>query len=487
LKKKAASTPLQTSPREDNSPPLEGLGEVKTRIKKTDELKTNNIGKLLLSYSMPAIAAMAVASVYNIIDRIFIGQGVGAMAIAGLAITCPLINLAAAFGSLVGAGASTMISIRLGEGKYNSAARFLCNSVVINLIIGATIGILGLCFLDPILYAFGASPDTISYARDFMQIILFGNIFTYIYFGLNNILRATGYPAKAMIITISTVVINLILAPLFIFYFDWGIRGVALATVLAQAAGAVLVFVHYLNRKHTLYFQKTLFKVHFSVVQKICTMGMPPFLMNLCASAVVIVLNHRLRTYGGDFAIGAYGIINSIVMLVAMIIFGFNLGMQPIVGYNFGAKQYDRVIKTLKYSLVIGTCISTFGFLLGELFPVTLSRCFNPDKQLIALTAQGIRIVLISFPIVGGQIVVSSFFQAIGMPKVAIFLSLSRQMIFLIPALFILPHFLGLAGVWYACPLADSLSFVLTMAVLYYYYRRLNMGKVKRKSIVNLA
>jgi putative MATE family efflux protein len=448
-----------------------------TRINKTDELKTNNIGKLLVDYSMPAIAAMAVASVYNIIDRIFIGQGVGAMAIAGLALTFPLINLAIAFGSLVGSGASTMISIRLGEGKYNSAMRFLCNSFVINLIIGAVIGILGLCFLDPILYAFGASENTIAYARDFMQIILLGNALTYVYFGLNNILRATGYPRKAMLITIGTVIINLILAPLFIYYFKWGIRGAAWATVLAQATGAGFVFAHYLNKNHTLYFQKAFFKLHFSVVQKIFTMGMPPFLMNLCASAVVIVLNHRLRTYGGDLAIGAYGIINSIVGLVVMIIFGFNLGMQPIVGYNFGAKQYDRVIKTLKYSIVIGTCISTFGFLLGEIFPLSLARCFNNDEQLISLTVQGIRIVLISFPIVGGQIVVSSFFQAIGMPKVSIFLSLSRQMIFLIPALFIVPHFWGLSGVWLACPLADLLSFILTMAVLYWHYRRMKINQ----------
>ena len=452
---------------------------MKVRVNKTDELKTEKIGKLLLNYSMPAITAMAVASVYHIIDSIFIGKGAGAMALAGLAITFPLMNLAAAFGSLVGAGASTMVSIRLGEGKVNSATRFLCNSLVINIIIGGVLSIVGLCFLDPILYAFQASKDTISYARDFMQVVLIGNIFAHIYFGLNNILRVTGYPKKAMIITISTVIINLILAPIFIFYFNWGIRGAALATVLAQTTGAVLVFVHYLNNTHTLYFKKAFFKVYFSVVQKIFTMGLPPFLMNLCASAVVIVLNHQLRNYGGDLAIAAYGIINRIVGLVAMIIFGFNLGMQPIVGYNFGANQYNRVLQTLKYSLIIGTCISTFGFLLGELFPFSLANCFTSnkqliDKQLIDLTVQGLRLVLISFPLVGGQIVVSSFFQAIGMPKVAIFLSLSRQMIFLIPALFAIPYLFGLDGVWLACPLADLLSFILTMAVLSHHYKRIN-------------
>ena len=447
------------------------------RANKTDELKTQHIGKLLFSYSMPAITAMAVASVYHIIDGIFIGQVVGPMAIAGLGVTLPVINIVVAFGAWVGAGTSTMVSIRLGEGKRNSATRFLCNSVVISLIIGSTIGILGLCFLDPILYAFGASKDTIPYARDFMQITLLGNIFTHIYFSLNNILRATGYPSKAMLITIGTVVINLILAPLFIFYFKWGIRGAALATVLAQAVGAIFVFVHYLNHTHTLYFKREFFKVHFSVVQKILTMGLSPFLMNLCAAVVVSVLNRRLITYGGDMAIGAYGNINRIVGLIAMVIFGFNLGMQPIVGYNFGAKQYDRVLKTLKYSLIIGTCISTFGFLVGEIFPWHLARAFNPDKTLIALTIQGMRIVLITFPIVGSQIVVSSFFQAIGMPKVAIFLSLSRQMIFLIPALFIVPYFFGLQGVWFACPLADTLAFILTMTVLYHHYKKIK-GKI---------
>jgi len=454
-----------------------GLSKATTRTQKTDELKTSNIGKLLLNYSMPAIAAMAVASVYHIIDGIFIGRVAGPMAISGLGVTVPIINLTVAFGAWVGSGTSTMVSIRLGEMKYGSAMRFLCNSLVMNIIIGGIIGILGLCFLDPILYAFGASKDTIPHARDFMQIILLGNIFTHIYFGLNNILRASGYPSKAMIITITTVIINLILAPLFIFCFHWGIRGAALATVLAQAVGATLVFVHYLNRSHIIYFQKAFFKVHFSVVQKILTMGLSPFLMNLCAAAVVSVLNHQLKAYGEDMAIGAYGIIYRIVGLIAMIVFGFNLGMQPIVGYNFGAKLYDRVIRTLKYSLIIGTCISTFGFLLGEIFPLSLARCFTTDKQLIALTVQGMRIVLITFPFVGGQIVVSSFFQAIGKPKAAIFLSLSRQMIFLIPALFIVPRFWGLSGVWAACPIADMLSFILTMGALYYYYRRINRKK----------
>jgi putative MATE family efflux protein len=433
----------------------------------TDELGYSKIGKLLLHYSLPAIASMTVASLYNIIDRIFIGQGVGPLAIAGLALTFPVMNLAAAFGSLVGAGASTMISIRLGERKMNSATRFLGNAVVINLILGSLFTILGIYFLDSILYAFGASKDTIPYARDFMQIILYGNIFSHSFFGMNNILRASGYPAKAMVITIGTVVVNLILAPVFIFYFHWGIKGAAWATVISQIIGAIAVVTHYFNRNNTLYFRKGFFKLRISVVSRIFEMGMSSFLINLCASIVVVILNHRLKNHGGDLAIGAYGIINSVLGLVAMIIFGFNMGMQPIVGYNYGAKNYDRVLQTLRYALIIGTAISTLGFLLGEIFPWYMTRAFTNNDTLIGLTVEGMRIVMILFPLIGSQIVASSFFQAIGKPWISIFLSISRQVLFLIPALYIFPYFFGLQGVWIALPVSDFLAFILTVFVLY--------------------
>jgi len=443
----------------------------------TDELKYGNIGKLLLNYSIPAVASMTVASLYNIIDRIFIGQGVGPLAIAGLALTFPVMNLAVAFGSLVGSGASTMISIRLGEQRISSASRFLGNAVVINIIIGILFTVLGLYFLDPILYAFGASADTIPYARDFMKIILYGNIFAYTFFGLNNILRATGYPKKAMIITIASVIINLLLAPLFIFYFKWGIKGAAWATVISQIIGAIAVATHYFNKNNTLYFQRRFFKLKLSIIGRIFEMGMSSFVVNFCACIVVAILNRSLKMYGGDLAIGAYGIINSIYGLIIMIIFGFNLGMQPIAGYNYGAKQYDRVLLTLRYALIIGTFISTFGFLIGVIFPMYLARAFNPDQILLDLTVQGMRIVAISFPLVGGQVVATSFFQAVGMPKVSIFLSMTRQLLFLIPALFILPHFFELQGVWLALPVSDFVSCLLTAAVLSYHYRTMR-GKI---------
>ncbi|MDR0606329.1 MAG: MATE family efflux transporter [Bacteroidales bacterium] len=452
---------------------------ITTKVNPTDELRYSKIWNLLLHYSLPAIASMTVASLYNIIDRIFIGQGVGPLAIAGLALTFPVMNLAAAFGSLVGAGASTMISIRLGERKINSATRFLGNAVVINLILGALFSILGLYFLDPVLYAFGASEDTIPYARDFMRVILYGNIFSHFFFGLNNILRASGYPAKAMFITIGTVVLNLILAPIFIFYFHWGIEGAAWATVISQIIGAIAVVTHYFNTNNTLYFRKGFFKLRISVVSRIFEMGMSSFLINFCASIVVVILNYRLKKYGGDLAIGAYGIINSVLGLVVMIIFGFNMGMQPIAGYNYGAKNYDRVLQTLRYALIIGTVISTLGFLLGEIFPWYMARAFTSDVTLIGITVEGMRIIMILYPLIGSQIVASSFFQAIGKPWISIFLSISRQILFLIPALYIFPYFWGLQGVWVALPVSDFLASILTIIVLYYVTLRI-MVKYKK-------
>ena len=446
---------------------------METTVRKiaTDELGHSNIGKLLLNYSIPAITSMTVASLYNIIDRIFIGQGVGPLAIAGLALTFPVMNLAIAFGSLVGSGASTSISILLGQQRINSATRFLGNAFVINIILGILFTILGLYFLDPILYAFGASENTIPYARDFMKVILYGNIFSHTFFTLNNILRATGYPKKAMYITVGTIILNLILAPIFIFWFQWGIKGAAWATVLSQTMGAIAVTAHYFNKNNTLYFRRRFLKPRIRVVGRIFEMGMSSFTINFCASIVVVVLNYSLKEYGGDLAIGAYGIINSILGLIVMIIFGFNMGMQPIVGYNYGAKKYDRVLLTLKYALIIGTCVSTFGFLVGEIFPYFLTRAFTNHDELIGLTVEGMRIVLISFPLVGGQVVVSSFFQAVGKPKVSIFLSMSRQILFLIPTLIILPHFFELKGVWLASPISDAIAFVLTLIVLCYHYK----------------
>jgi putative MATE family efflux protein len=304
----------------------------------------------------------------------------------------------------------------------------------------------------------------------------------HIYFGLNNILRASGYPVKAMVITFITVCVNLILALLFIFVFQWGIKGAAWATVIAQFIGLLIVLQHFINSKSYLRFRKGYFKLHWNIVKLIFTMGASPFLMNFCSCFVLIVLNYSLKRYGGDLAIGAYGIINSIGGLCALIIFGFNMGMQPIVGYNFGAKQYNRVLETLKYSLIFGTIISFSVFLIAELFPMTIAGAFTKDSELLRLTKEGIRIAFIMFPFIGGQIVASSFFQAIGMPKISIFLSLSRQLICLIPLLLLLPLWFQLDGVWGASMVADFISATLTAFILIYHYKKIRM-KVKEKNL----
>lgn len=438
------------------------------------ELGEARLGKLLLQYSLPAIVATAAASLYNIIDRVFIGQGVGPMAISGLALTFPLMNITAAFGAMVGVGAGSMVSIRLGQNDRKGATMILGNAVMLNIILSIAVAAITLVFLDPILFALGASKDTLPYAKEFMQVILLGNIFTHLYLGLNGIMRSSGYPQKAMITTLVTVGINLILAPLFIFVFKWGIRGAALATVCAQIVGTIWVVHHFYNGKNFVHFLPGYMRLKKRIVGDIVSIGMSNFLMLIAASIVISIMNLSLRKYGGDFAIGAYGIIGSIANLVVMVIIGFNQGMQPIVGYNYGAKQMPRAIKTFKLTLIAGTAVSVGGFLLAELFPASISSLFTTDQELINLATTGMRLNLMMFPIIGFQVVTSSFFQSIGKAKISIFLSLTRQVIFLIPALLILPHFWGLDGVWLSGPIADFSASLLTVAVLWW-----QLGKLK--------
>ncbi len=446
-----------------------------SKRKNTNELGTAGIGKLLLQYSIPAIIATAAASLYNIIDRIFIGHGVGPYAISGLALTFPLMNIMAAFGSMVGVGAATMVSIRLGQHNRKGATQILGNALMLNIIIGVVIGIGTLLFLEPILYALGASPDTLPYAEEFMQVILLGNVFTHIYLGLNNIMRATGYPRKAMITTLIAVGINLILAPIFIFVFKWGIRGAALATVIAQTVGTATVVHHFSKTNSFLHFLPGYLKLRWTSIRDIISVGMSNFLMLIASSIVISIINISLRKHGGDFAIGAYGIVNSLGNLVLMIIIGFNQGMQPIVGYNFGAQKMPRVIRTFKLTILAGTAISCFGFLLAEVFPRTIATVFTTNADLINMAVIGLRLNLMMLPIVGFQAVTSNFFQSIGKANISIFLSLTRQVIFLIPALLILPQFMGLNGVWLSSPLADFTSALLTLIML-----RWQIGKLKK-------
>ena len=427
---------------------------------------TEWIPKLLKQYAVPAIIAMTASSLYNMVDAIFIGHGVGPYAISGLALTFPFMNLAAAFGTLVGVGASTMASMLLGQKNYDIARKVLGNVVVLNFIIGLLFTIVALVFLDPILYFFGASENTISYAREYMQIILAGNVITHVYFGLNSLLRSAGHPKKAMAATIMTVLLNAILDPLFIFTFDMGIRGAAVATILAQVVALVLVVVWFCDKRELIHFERGIFRLERRIVKDSIVIGLAPFLMNFVACFVVIIINMRLKTYGGDLAIGAYGIVNRISFVFIMIVSGLTQGMQPIAGYNYGARQMSRVYEVLKKTLLYATVVLTAGFLIGELCPGLVVAIFTDDPELMEKSIKGMRLVVGMFPLVSLSMVIGNFFQSIGQPKQAIFLSLSRQVVFLIPSLWILPMFFDIAGVWVSFMVSDFLASAVAIILL---------------------
>ncbi|MGE4434556.1 MAG: MATE family efflux transporter [Bacteroidales bacterium] len=430
-------------------------------------LGTEGIGKLLAQYAIPAIIAMTASSLYNITDSVFIGHGVGALAISGLALTFPVMNLAAAFGSLVGAGASALMSVRLGQKDYDTANKVLGNVFVLNIVLGLLFTLIMLFFLKPTLYFFGASDATLPYAYDYLKVILYGNVITHMYMGLNALLRSSGHPKKSMYATIGTVVLNLILTPLFIYQFGWGIQGSAWATVLSQALMLVWQISIFSNKKHFIHLKKGVFKLKKKIVLDSLSIGLSPFFMNAAASVIVIFINQGLSRYGGDMAVGAYGIVNRVVFLFAMIVLGLNQGMQPIAGYNYGAQQFDRVDKVLKMTIFYATGVMLVGFLIGQFFPSAVASVFTTDEQLIEHAVRGLRIVMIFFPVIGFQMVTSNFFQSIGKAHKAIFLSLTRQMIFLLPCLIIFPQIWGVNGVWYSLPVADLASSVVAGIVLF--------------------
>lgn len=444
------------------------------QVKNVSELGTGNIWKLLLKYAIPSVIAMTAASLYNITDSIFIGHGVGALAISGLAITFPLMNLAAAFGSLVGIGAATLMSLRLGQKDYITANKILGNVFVLNAIFGSVYTVVVLYFLDSILLFFGASAQTLPFARDYMTIITAGNIITHMYLGLNALLRASGNPRRSMYATIFTVVINIIITPLFIFVFGWGISGAALATILAQAVMLVWQIKHFLNKSNEIHLKKGVFRLEKKIVLDSLSIGIAPFLMNAVSSVVIIVFNQGLLKHGGDLAVGAYGIINRMAALYFMIVMGLNQGMQPIAGYNFGAGKIERVSQVLKQTIMLATAVVTTGFLLSQLFPVAVANIFTTDKELIEIVVPGLRVVFLCFPLVGFQMVTSNFFQSIGHTGKAIFMSMARQVVFLLPLLFILPQFLGVKGVWLSIPIADTMSATIAAYLLVVQYRKMN-------------
>lgn len=430
------------------------------------ELGTENIGKLLMKYAGPAIIAMTASSLYNMIDSIFIGHGVGPMAISGLAVTFPLMNLSAAFGSLVGVGASTIMSVLLGQKNYEVANKVLGNVVVLNMTIGIVFMCISLAFLDPILYFFGASENTIAYAREYMQVILYGNIVTHLYLGLNNLLRASGNPRMAMSLTIMTVVLNAVLAPVFIFVMGMGIKGAALATVLAQLVALVIILRYFSNQDRLLHFRKGIFKMDFRIAKDSLSIGLAPFLMNSAACLVTLFINQQLKNYSGDLAIGAYGIVNRISFLFIMINMGLNQGMQPIAGYNYGARKYSRVKEVYGKTVKYATVVALTGFVVSIAFPHAAVSVFTSDAGLKELAAKGLRLINLMLPIVGFQMVTTNLFQCLGMINKSIILSMSRQLLFLLPLLYVMPMFLGAKGVWVSFPIADSLAALVTFIML---------------------
>ncbi|OAV73592.1 Multidrug export protein mepA [Bacteroidales bacterium Barb6] len=429
-------------------------------------LGTEKISRLLVQYASPAIIAMTAASLYNIVDSIFIGHGVGALAISGLALTFPIMNLAAAFGTLAGVGASTLLSLKLGQKDYETAHRVLGTTLVLNVILGIAFSVVNLIFLDPILYFFGASEQTISYARDYMGIILLGNVVTHVFFGLNAILRSAGFPKRAMYATLASVIINCLLNPLFIFGFGWGIKGSATATIISQIISMIYQLVHFSDSSHLIHFRKGIYRLEKVMVRDILSIGLSPFLMNMGGCLIVILINRGLKEYGGDLAIGAYGIVNRMASLFVMVVMGLNQGMQPIAGYNFGAGHYDRVMEATRLTMKLAVGVSAIGFLLCEFFPTAIARIFTSDEELTAIAVYGLRVTFVIFPVVGFQMVATNFFLAIGMPKKSIFLSLTRQLIFLIPFLIVFPYFMGATGVWVSMPTADFIATVVAWAVL---------------------
>jgi len=443
--------------------------------KATLELGTKPIGPLLAQYALPAIVAMSASSLYNMVDSIFIGQGVGALAISGLAVTFPFMNLSGAFGAAVGVGSSTLISVRLGQKDYSIANNIFGNCLSLNVVIGILFAVVTLTFLDPILLFFGASDQTLPYAREYMEIILLGNVVTHLYLGMNAILRAASKPRMAMAATIFTVVFNTVLDPIFIYVLDMGIRGAAVATVLAQLS-ALVWQCRFFNRKDEIIrFEKGIYRLRAQLVKRIIGIGMSPFLMNVTACLIVILFNKSLYHYGGDLAVGAYGIVNRISFLFFMVVFGINQGMQPIAGYNFGAMHFDRLMQVLKYAMTAATAVCIVGFFVSELMPYYCVRAFTSDRQLIDIAEHGLRIANVTLPIIGVQMVITNFFQSIGKAKVSIFLSLSRQLLFLLPVLLVLPRFWGLDGVWISFPVSDTIAFVVTVAIMARYMQQFKL------------
>lgn len=448
-------------------------------MNKTAELGIAPVHKLLFKYALPAIIAMTATSLYNIVDSIYIGHGCGALALGALTVAKPFMDICAAFGSLVGVGASSLLAIYLGEKDYEKANRVLGNVIVMNIILSAIVMAVGLMWLDPILMAFGASEDTLVYAHEYMEIILYGNILTHIYFGLNSMLRSAGHPRFSMTATIVAVVINVILDPIFIFGLDMGVRGAALATVLSQAVAVIWQFTKFLDKNELIRFHRGIWRLNKHITVRALAIGMSPFLYNIAHCFVVIIINNQLKAFGGDLAIASYGVINRLTFVFAMIVMGLNQGMQPIAGYNYGARHYNRMLHSFYLTCLCATGVMGIAFILGECFPEAMTRIFTHDGELISRTIRPMRIICSTMLIIGFQMVTGNLFTSIGKAGKAIFLSLTRQVIYLIPLALFLPAVFAdpLDGVWWSIPVSDTLSAVTAVIVLLASRRKLHMNE----------
>jgi putative MATE family efflux protein len=448
-------------------------------------LGEEKIGKLLLKFSVPAIIGMLVNAFYSVIDRVFVGKGVGPEALSGIAISFPIPLIIMAFGMLIGIGGTSLISIRLGQQRKEDAEHIIGNSVTLLLVISVLISLITYLFMDGLLIQFGASSEVLPYARTFISVLLWGTVFQGIGFGMNNFIRAEGNPKVAMFTMILGAVLNIILNPIFIFIFKLGVAGSALATVISQMVVSIWVLYYFLGEQSSLKLRLRYLKLDKRIVKEIVAIGVSPFSMQIVASVVTVIFNKSLAFYGGDPAIAAMAVINGLVMMFFMPVFGINQGAQPIIGYNYGARKYDRVRKTLWLGIMGATGFMILGFLLTHFFPGGLMRLFTADEELIRIGIEGLKIYLVMLPIIGFQIAVVNYFQATGQPKKSLFLSLSRQLIFLIPALLIMPRFYGLQGVWMAGPVSDITSTVVTTILFFNDLKRL--GRLEKEGELILA
>ena len=447
-------------------------------MNRTAELGTAPVHQLLWKYALPAIIAMTASSLYNIVDSIYIGHGCGALALGALTVAKPFMDICAAFGSLVGVGASSLLAIYLGEKDYDRANRVLGNVIVMNILLSSIVMAVGLLWLDPILMAFGASEDTLLYAHEYMEIILYGNILTHIYFGLNSMLRSAGHPRFSMVATIVAVTVNIILDPIFIFGLDMGVRGAALATVISQAVAVIWQLTKFLDKNELIRFHRGIWRLNRHITGRALAIGMSPFLTNLAHCFVVIIINNQLKAFGGDMAIASYGVINRLTFVFAMMVMGLNQGMQPIAGFNYGAKHYDRMLQSFYLTCLYATGVMSIVFLLGECCPELVTKMFTHDPVLISQTIRPMRIICSTMLIIGFQMVTGNLFTSIGKAGKAIFLSLTRQVLYLIPLTLLMPMLFNnpLDGVWWAIPTSDTLAAITAVIVLLASRRKLHMN-----------